>query len=471
MDTSKNRDYTLLLLPLVLIGVVIIKFPHLFLPHYWDEAWSYSPAVQYMYEHRLSLIPGALPPTLSRGHPLLFYFLSAGWMRIFGPSLFAKHCFAMTVSLIYLVSIYYIVRKLFSARAGIMATIFTSCQALFLAQASMLLPEIMLSLFSLWTLFSYLENRKFLFLVSSSMLIMTKETGIFLLILLIAWHLFSFLLSRKKRTVIKEQLTWFVLLTVPFMVFAFFLIIQQQHFGWYLFPEHVSLITTIRKGLKEFGSQEYFLQFYGQIFLVITLVVSFIIQIFSPGKIPERQKQAIGLIFAYILFYLFATTFLMFSPRYLICIHVMLVILTAFYLDFVTSKRVLIPLAVTAVLAFILLFTALTLKSNGDNNLGYADALQLQKKAVEYFEKNGLYDHTICCGFLMRENMTVRAAGFLEGRPFTKLTGSPDSNPEYLVLTSTEPEPDYYRFRYDISYTLVQRYFYNYMWMEIYKRK
>jgi hypothetical protein len=67
--------------------------------------------------------------------------------------------------------------------------------------------------------------------------------------------------------------------------------------------------------------------------------------------------------------------------------------------------------------------------------------------------------------------MTVRAAGFLEGRPFTKLTGSPDSNPEYLVLTSTEPEPDYYRFRYDISYTLVQRYFYNYMWMEIYKRK
>jgi len=335
MDESRHRDYTLLLLPLLLLGVIILKFPHLFLPHFWDEAWSYSPAVQYMYEHRLSLLPGSLPPELSRGHPLMFYFLSAGWMRIFGPSLFSKHCFALAVSLIYLVSIYYTGRKLFSARTGIMAAIFTSCQAIFLAQSSMLLPEIMLSLFTVWTLFAFLEKKKILFLLCSSLLIMTKETGIFLLILLFAWHLGSFLFSRKMRSAPGKQFAWLILLIFPFLEFLLFLFIQKQHFGWYLFPEHVGLITTISKGLKELGSQAYFLQFYGQIFLVIALAVSFLVRMFSEGEIPPRQKQALWLIFTFILFYLFATTFLLFNPRYLICIHVMLVMLTAFFLEIV----------------------------------------------------------------------------------------------------------------------------------------
>jgi len=471
MDKLKHRDYTLFLLPLVLLGVTILKFPHLFLPHYWDEAWSYSPAIQYMYEHRLSLVPGTLPPGLSRGHPLMFYFLSAGWMRIFGPALFSKHCFALTVSLAYLVSIYYIGRKLFTARTGIMAAVFTSCQALFLAQSSLLLPEIMLSLFTIWTLFSYLEKKKLLFLIVSSLLIMTKETGIFLLILLFAWHLLSFMFSRKMRSGPGRQFTWFILLAVPFLVFALFLLIQKRHFGWYLFPEHVSLITTVSKGLKELGSQAYFLQFYGQIFLVIALALSFMIRMFSHVKIPFRQKQALWLILAFILFYLFAMTFLLFNPRYLVCIHVMLVILTAFFLDSILGENQLLAVAVTALMAFILLFNALTLKSNGDNTLGYADALRLQKMTVEYFERNGLYDHAIYCGFLMRVNMTEKAAGFLEGRPFTKLVGSPDNNPEYLILMTTEPEPNYYTIKYDISDSLIQRYQCNYMWMEIYKRK
>jgi 4-amino-4-deoxy-L-arabinose transferase-like glycosyltransferase len=391
-------------------------------------------------------------------------------MRILGPSLFSKHCFAMVVSLIYLLSIYYIVRKLFSSRAGIMATILTASQALFLAQASMLLPEIMLSLFTLWTLYSYLEKRKLLFLISSSLLILTKETGIFLLILIFTWDLFSFFTGGNLRSAAKKQLGWSMVLAIPLLIFALHLVIQKHVFGWYLFPEHISRITSFRKGIEELGSQEYFLQFYGQIFLVLILVAAFIIQLFRGESILARQKKALRLIFGFILFYLFATTFLFSTPRYLLCIHIMLVILTVFYLDFITKHLVLVPLLLTAALAITLLYNALTRRSNGDYNLGYTDALFLQKKAVEYFERNDLYDHPIYCGFIMRKNMTIKAAGFLEGRTFTHLVSSPDENPEYLILTSTEPEPNYYKIKYDKSDTLIQHFALNYMWMDIYKK-
>ena len=467
----KNKDYTLLLLPVVLLGVVIIKFPHLFLPHYWDEAWSYSPAIQYMYENHLGIIPGALPADLSRGHPLLFYFLSSGWMRIFGPELFSRHCFALAVSLVYLVSIWYIVRKLFSKRAGIMATVITACQALFLTQASMLLPEIMLSLFTIWTLYAYLQKKSLLYIFASSLLILTKETGIFLLIIIFVWDFFEWLFSGKMRSSVIKQIQRNLMLSIPFLVFALHLVLQKRVFGWYLFPEHISLMTTFSQGIKELGSQEYFLQFYGQIYLVITLIASFCILMFRRKKIPAWQKKSLWMIFSFLLLYLFASTFLLFSPRYLMCIHIILVLLTVFYLDFITRSMVWLPVAVTIILAANLLYLALTLRSNGDYNLGCTDAMLLQKDAVNYLERNRLYDHTIYCGFLMQKNMTIKAAGFLEGRPFTRLTGSLDPNPEYILLTSTEPEPNYYRIKYSISDSLIRHWERNYMWMEIYKKK
>jgi hypothetical protein len=98
MNSTRGRDFTIPALFALLIIVAIIKIPHLYIPHFWDEAWSYSPAVQYMFEHKLGLLPSALPAEYSKGHPLLFFFLSASWMRIFGDSLVSKHSFALLVS-------------------------------------------------------------------------------------------------------------------------------------------------------------------------------------------------------------------------------------------------------------------------------------------------------------------------------------------------------------------------------------
>jgi len=494
---SKNKDLTVLLFPFILIAVFLIKFPQLSLPHFWDEAWSYSPAVQYMYENHVSLLPGSIPPELSKGHPLLFFFLSASWMKIAGPSLFSKHSFALLVSLLYLSSIFYIVRRLFSGRVALIAALLTAFQAVFLAQSSMLLPEIMLAFFTLWTLYFYISKKKLLFLISGSLMILTKETGVFMLILIFLWDLISFLCrenskkenqgyeprgnprprvpeqaGRNSAGEIKKQIGTSLLLAAPFLVFGLHLIAQKHSFGWFFYPEHISLITGFHEGLIQMGFYaEHFFLDHAQIYIVVTLLTAFILHFFVKEKIPRDQKKTLWMVFLFTAFYFLASSFLFFSPRYLISIHIMLIILCAFYMDFVTKKMPVVTALISVLLAGSLLHSSYYLRLNGDYDLGYVYALKLQKQAVDFCEKNNLFDKVIYSGFLIRENMTCKSAGFLTDKPFTKFVSSPNDNPEYLIFSNIEWDPNYDKVKDNKSDTLLQHYDESWMWMEIYKRK
>ena len=90
--TAFVKKYWVLLL--VLLVFVIFKIPHLFYPYYWDESWPYAPAIREMLHHGISLMPDAVNPELSRGHPLFFHAIAALWMKIFGSSHFAMHSFS-----------------------------------------------------------------------------------------------------------------------------------------------------------------------------------------------------------------------------------------------------------------------------------------------------------------------------------------------------------------------------------------
>ena len=105
----------------IIIALAVYKFPFLSLPYYWDEAWPYSVAVHAMYNHGLSLIPGAVAPFVARGHTLMYFFLGAAWMKIFGTSLFSGHCFALFISISIYWSYYFVtftVSKRFNHQYG-----------------------------------------------------------------------------------------------------------------------------------------------------------------------------------------------------------------------------------------------------------------------------------------------------------------------------------------------------------------
>ena len=68
-DFLKNRW----VLIVVLVVLVMFKIPHILVPFYWDESWPYVPAIKEMYRNGISLLPGAIDPNLSRGHPLFLF--------------------------------------------------------------------------------------------------------------------------------------------------------------------------------------------------------------------------------------------------------------------------------------------------------------------------------------------------------------------------------------------------------------
>ncbi|NQU88549.1 MAG: hypothetical protein HQ541_22605, partial [Mariniphaga sp.] len=60
-----------------IVGFVVFKSQHLHFPYLWDETYSYVPAVLKMVENGSGLLPGAIPESYSKGHPLFFYFLAS----------------------------------------------------------------------------------------------------------------------------------------------------------------------------------------------------------------------------------------------------------------------------------------------------------------------------------------------------------------------------------------------------------
>ena len=91
---------------IILLVFVALKIPHLHYAYFWDESWPYAPALRAMYLHGPGLMPNAIDPELSRGHPLLFHALAATWMKIFGTSHVSLHSFALLISILFLIFIY-----------------------------------------------------------------------------------------------------------------------------------------------------------------------------------------------------------------------------------------------------------------------------------------------------------------------------------------------------------------------------
>ena len=152
----KNRWF----LFLVLTVFIICKIPHLYYPYYWDESWPYAVAVKDMYKHGISLMPSAVDPELSRGHPLFFHAVAATWMNVFGSSPLAMHSFALTISILFLISIYEAGLKLFNQRVAMISLVLIAAQVVFFVQSSFVLFEVLIAFLSFLSLYFYVRYSK-----------------------------------------------------------------------------------------------------------------------------------------------------------------------------------------------------------------------------------------------------------------------------------------------------------------------
>ena len=475
MSIGKINIYNYLTLILV-IGLILIKYNTLSLPYFWDEAWPYATGIHLMHNDGLSLLPGAISFEISRGHPLLFHFSSAAWMRIFGNTIFISHIFPLLISCSLIYMTYFTGKTFFSPAIGFFSTLTLSIQPVFLAQSSMLLPEIMLATLSLVTLYFYITEKKILFVVSATSMLLTKESGIVLLAAFIIKESIACLSKGSRIQFKKEYLIRISLVLIPiFLSFTFF-ILQKIKTGNFFLPLYTAGDNFILSNIyNKFISYSSFLFIYQGRNGLSTLLILSLIFIFIASKkilIIRRQNEIIFLLFIFIILFLIFSASNFYSPRYLLNILPIFILVT-YYFFFNAFKKIkwVLYTGLLIVISAGSLF-CLQKKFVDDHNLSYTDAINVSEDAVKFCEQNNLFQSRIFANFLMRTYLTNSTCGYLKaGRAFTNVSYEFTKETEYVIMLNYEKDDFIESVSKRNDFSLINRFERSIAWCEIYKRK
>ena len=234
---KKNDNSWFQWLALGLLAVIVcVKWTDFSLPLFWDELGVYGPGILYMLDHGVGILPDSLPPELSRGHPLLFYALFASIVKITGYSLMVMHLIAMTITILWILSIKWIGARIYGQHISTIGYILVLFAPNVIAQGAMVLPEIFLGLVCLWALYFFYTKKYTIYFAGAVVALMTKETA---LVLLVSTAMYG--VWENKNNWIKAVLR----AMAPVTIYLIFLIIQKSQHGWYFFPLHVDLISWV----------------------------------------------------------------------------------------------------------------------------------------------------------------------------------------------------------------------------------
>jgi 4-amino-4-deoxy-L-arabinose transferase-like glycosyltransferase len=224
----------------LLILFVALKIPDLSLPYFWDEIGVYAPGALRMHDAEISLMPAALDPEYSRGHPLMAIAFYASWMRIFGDGVVPAHAASLALGCATLAAQYFGTRRIIGKFAALLGTVFTAVQPIFWAMSGVVLPEMLLTLMTVLCLYGLARPRLWVYVLAGSGAVLTKESG---LTIPAAACLF-FLLEGFTRRDIFSLSRWarIGVAAAPFAVFGLFLLVQKEQNGWYFFPYHIGFI-------------------------------------------------------------------------------------------------------------------------------------------------------------------------------------------------------------------------------------
>lgn len=225
----------LFMLPAWLL-VFVFKYSDLFLPYYWDEMAGYMSGIIYMCDNGISLMPSAVPASMSYGHPLLMHVVMAGIMKVFGSSPFIMHLSTLVFTYLLSLGVYLLVYELSKDRThGLFAFLILLAQPVVLALSTQVLLETFLTMHTVFSILFYIRRQYLLSVLFCVFGILTKETGLVLAIALFVHTVLGIISAADS----EQKLKRILIFSLPFAVFGGFLLLTKQSFGWYLNPVNV----------------------------------------------------------------------------------------------------------------------------------------------------------------------------------------------------------------------------------------
>ncbi|MBX2906762.1 MAG: glycosyltransferase family 39 protein [Taibaiella sp.] len=509
---------------LLIVIFVVLKLPHLAYPFYWDESWPYASALKTMFLNGPSLAPWAIHPDLGRGHPLLFHFLVASWMKLFGDSNMAMHSFSLFVATILITCIYETVLRLFGMKPAFFASALFATQEMFFVQSSLLLPEVLVALFSLSGLYCYATRQYRFSALLVTAVVLTKESGLVLVALLAAESLLALATSNSG---IKEKLARMACFAIPSAIYASFLILQKHTHGWYFYPLHTGFIETNFDGfwyrfrfacLTDLFTHQYRQYFYviGAVFSVtfavkkrdnggfalpiLVLLCYCILADKLPGRLPSafwfpllvvnwtaatyfsiyrsnsftpHQKRFLILASAFVMLFLIFSAANFYTTRYLMTPLAMTTILLPPIFEPLLSRKGIAPYLLTLAMLSVSLAHYRKTSGHGDTELGTFDAMKVERATTRYLENHQYQELYISTGaFLQSIHLTEPTTGFLSGtKAFRHLKWEIDDTTQLAIFDSIEPDERISAIKTDTAFYLLFRATCGREWAEIYKRR
>ncbi|MEJ5265619.1 MAG: glycosyltransferase family 39 protein [Bacteroidales bacterium] len=468
---SKNNVYLLAFSGIILL-FVLFKIPYLSLPFYWDEAWSYAMAVFDMAQNGPTLLPGHANEWFTRGHPLMYYFLSSSWLKVFGLNLLSAHAFALLISVLSLIIIFYVFKHLVNQASAFIISLAVGVQSMFLSQSTMLLPEIFLMLLSVLVFYGYVTKKWYIYIVFSSLLVLSKETGLILILVILFDKIFLSKLFywsdiEKNKQFVKE----IIILSIPVIVFVTFLLIQKKNLGYFLYPEHIGMTNFEFRSIKA-NFINYSLQLIWnnlrQIWLFIA-IISLVIGLVFGKKISKQQVHLLVLSIIFIIGYLLFSSVNFFTTRYLLTLLPFYFFIVVSLINYAVDTK--IPIVIVLCTLLVANFIDSYAKDGeGDCVLTFRETVICHRNAINYCENKGYYNKYINTGFLMSFNLKYPHLGYLQGeKRFVNVNKS--ESPEVYIFYSNEPDSNYEKVKSDTTYFLEKRFSIKNAWVEIYTKK
>ena len=464
------NNYFIFLLILVLI---LIKVSWLNLPFYWDEAWSYAMAIFDMANNGPSIIPGNTDDCFTRGHPLFFYFIASSWLVLFGKTVLSAHLFALLVSCSSLFIIHFCCRKFVSIKVANIVALSLMAQIMFIAQSTLLLPEVFLMGLSFLVFYLYLQKKWWYFIGVSFCLILSKETALVLFAVLF----FDKIILQKLiyRSEYKYNIVFFkeiFFVVTPFLFFGIFLLIQKRNLGYFFFPSHIELMNlTFAEFVKKtaYISEWVFLRHSRWIWLCVAAVaIMFGIRkkIFSVKEIHLFILLGV-FIWGYILF----SGLNFFIPRYILTLLPFSFLLFTLFIIKCFPKYIGILLLLVAILGNI--FRGIWLSDGEmDTSRTFNQTILAHKEAVNFCESQQWHDKTINTGFLMHYYLEFPQLGYLNNKEKSFSKFNNEAFPDVFIFYSIEQNSKIDEIRNNTNYELVKQITKpNGCWVEIFEKK
>ncbi len=395
MNRIINHRYIFLVLAMSIL--VLVKIPHLGFPFSWDEAWSYYLAILKMTETGPTLLPGTIDIGNSRGHPLLFYFIMSVWVKLMPEAIFLVRMVPLLISVLVLIAFHRLLAHHVGILAANLSVIILSVQSLFLAQASLVLPEMLLTLFLILSLHAFLTAKYWLFALWATLMVLTKETGVFLT------GVFGLIYLAENRKTFRERNFWTngVIMAIPLFVYGLFLVLHNRAYGTPFFNEHLDyianesgrIISKLRSASSNLATR------YGRNTLSAAALIS--IAVLAYGKQKPENLRFFTISAILIVSLITFSIFNFFTHRYILPVLPLFIALCMGLTLPAFRKRKWLVYAVSLIIFSATLFYSVTKMGKIDNDLGYTQYLKVHKELVHWCETNNKYNSRIAAGYNM----------------------------------------------------------------------